>query len=535
MARSRMFLTFFALAFAASGCDESDPGEAFDPSTVDYDAVTSTDFGDYVQPLLAARDVFAPAATTEPGDTADYTWEAIFDGEWGESMVPFDAEGSFLVRFVEDLPADAALPYPNLRRLEDDELRFLKRWIEGGAKNDGGDVPYADAEHVLYAAEQGQNSVALLDMERMRVIRRVYFDDLGVPSGQYGPHHMTFEPDGSAWFVSLVNGGADSRGRILKLSTSLTMDPSDPAYLLAESPPFTTPGMLALDPHSNRLYVGRSTLSDEGTSNLGVFDRAAMVPIGEVVTFDRPHALAITPDGQYVLTAALFGNVAATVRTSDLEVQLFPLEGPARELIHFSAGEAHHGAAAHAGHGDHAHSGAGPQHLAEATLTSRTTDEVLFFNVGEDGTLTPTGSAPAGNGPYHAHAGHDGGTLLIPNWVGNAVTLLDVETREIRTIENPPGGPLARPHSPAPGMDGTVFFVTSSNRPPGVMWSPTHRFLSGSPGDADRQPLPDEAFGNVAAFDAETGALVKTIQLGTYPSGLEHPMAHGGHGQGDRH
>ena len=50
--------------------------------------------------------------------------------------MPFDEEGSHLVRFVEDLPADADIPYPNLRRLEADELRFLKRWIAAGARNE---------------------------------------------------------------------------------------------------------------------------------------------------------------------------------------------------------------------------------------------------------------------------------------------------------------------------------------------------------------------------------------------------------------
>jgi hypothetical protein len=79
-------------------------------------------------------------------------------------------------------------------------------------------------------------------------------------------------------------------------------------------------------------------------------------------------------------------------------------------------------------------------------------------------------------------------------------------------------------------MDASVFFVTSSNWPPGATWAPLYRFLSGEPGDADRAPLPNEAFGNVAVFDATTGALVDVIQIGPYPSGLEHPM-HGGHGE----
>jgi YVTN family beta-propeller protein len=208
---------------------------------------------------------------------------------------------------------------------------------------------------------------------------------------------------------------------------------------------------------------------------------------------------------------------------------MVPLEGPARELIHFGVHPAVHPAAAttdhaaHAGHGTEA--SADPQHLAEVTLTSRSTDEVIFLRLEEDASLTVVSSVTVGDGPYHAHLGADGHTLLVPNQFGNSVTLIDVANRSvIRTVENPASGPLARPHSPAPGMDASVFFVTSSNWPPGATWAPTYRFLSGEPGDTDREPLPNEAAGNVAVFDATTGALVKVIQLRAYPSGLEHPM-----------
>lgn len=533
--RTRLALGLLALSLAACDSDGTDP-VPFDPSTVDYDAVVGTDFGDSVQPLLAARDVFGASPAARAGDLDDYTWAAIFDGEAGETIVPFDEEGSFLVRFVEDLPADAAIPYPNLRALEPDELRFLKRWIAAGAPNDAGAFPYADADHVLYACEQGgdQNSVALIDMESRRVIRRVYLDALGVPAGQYGPHHVVFEPDGSAWFVSVVNGGADSNGRVLKLSTSLTIDPGSPAYLLAQSPSFRTPGMMAVHPTTSQLFVGRSTLSQSGTPGVGVFDRSDLSLIEEVATpFDIPHALAITTDGAYVLTAALTGNQLATIRTADLELIVAPLAGPPRELIHFGVHPAIHAAAAgtdHSAHAGHGAVAADPTHLAEVTLTSRSTDEVLFFRLNDDGTLTPAAvpSVSVGDGPYHAHLGADGHTLLVPLQFGGAVTLIDVATHAVlRTVGNPSGGPIARPHSPAPGMDGSVFFVSNSNNVASGSWTPTYRFFADGTGP---RPAPENtAFGNVAVFSATDGTLLKTIQLGAYPSGLEHPMA-GHHG-----
>ena len=139
----------FALA-SLSACDAADasspPATAFDPSTVDYDALTRLDYETEVRPLLAARNVLAPAATDAAGDPADYALDALVMAGPSGFVVPFDAAGSLMTRFVTDLPDSAAIPFPNLRRLEPDERRFVSRWIEAGARAaPGGAVPFADA------------------------------------------------------------------------------------------------------------------------------------------------------------------------------------------------------------------------------------------------------------------------------------------------------------------------------------------------------------------------------------------------------
>ena len=513
-----------ALAFclALVGCD-SEPGSTpFDPDTVDFDQVERLDYGDYVQPLLAARNVFAPVATDDAGDLDDYEWADVFGeahdhGEGGhdhaeapapaETIVPFDAEHSLLVRFVEDLAADAEISYPNLRRLQDDEVRYLKRWIEDGARSDDGDVPFADAEHLLYAAVQGANYIAIIDAERRQVIRNIYFDDLGLPSAPNGPHYMVFEPDRSAVYVSLVNAN-----RIAKISGDLSMDPSDAAYLLGTTPAFTTPGMMVLDPESGRLYAGRSTASAPGTTpTVGVFDSGDMSALEEYPIPDPgtsfPHAIAMTPDFRYLLTAPLVGDYALSMdaMTGDY-VSRVPVGGTA-ELVHFSM----------------------LPDGTTATLTANPAgageDEVLFFGVGSDGALTLQGDVPTGGErAWHAHLNSDGITVLVPNRASNSVSLIDVPSMTLRMeVENPPDGPIVQPHSPGPQHAG-AFFVSNSNLD--GAWTPPYPFL----GD-DGEPLPNDAFGNVVALDPDTGEVLKTILLGHYPSGLEHWHA-GGHHHG---
>lgn len=552
-------LAVFSLV-ALSACDSAvDPDcptcSGFDPSTVDYDAVTSLDFETQVRPLLVARNVLSPTATAEPGQAAAYTLDALVMAGPSGFVVPFDAAGSLMVRFVADLPDSSAIPFPNLRTLEADELRFVERWIEAGARaTEGGAVPFADATDLLFACVQGENHVDILDAETMRIVRRVHFGDHGLASAPYGPHHVAFEPGGSAWYVSLISAGA-----VAKLSTSLTMDPSDPAYLL-DTARMTTPGMLVVDGTSDRLYAGRSTLSAGTTTGFAIIDRSEMT-LDEVATpFNVPHAMAVSSDGRFVLTASLTGNQVAVydATTEDLAIQ--PVPGPNTELIHFSfLNQTHHRAAAtEADHSAHAATAGGMDHAAmghaatggageagramheyEATLTSKTTNEVLFYGLSAAGALELRGRVPGGTGPWHAHTGHDGTTIIIPNRGnatagGNTVTLLDAATRQIiRTVAAAaPAGPLSQPHSPAPDHTGERFFVTSSNLT--GAWVAPYRFLGPAGADGVRAPLPAARFSNLAAFSM-TGTLLETVQLGEYASGLEpFTVGVGGHG-GMRH
>ena len=495
---SALLLGLLALAACSSSpavtMDGPDPVMPADGARVD--------FAQTVRPILEARDALG---------LSDYAYDAIMAAGPSGFIVPFDADGSLMLRMVDDLPAGAAMPFPNLRQLAPAERAVVERWIEEGARSAPDAMPgYGDATDLLMVGVQGENHVAIIDADSHRLIRRVYLDDHDLPSRPYGPHHFAFEPDGSAWYASLVSAGV-----VVKLRLDLMMDPSDPAYVLGRSPEgaFVTPGMLALDASSNRIYVGRSTLSDPLASGFGILDRESMEYEVIATPFNVPHAMTVTPDGRYALTAELTGDQSRSriavydAQSEDLTLVDVPVgAGGAREFIHFSILGAHH-----MGGMDHSMMATYPY---TATLTSRATNEVLFFELAEDGTLTMTDSRPAGEGPYHAHASHDGSALIIPDQRGNTVTVLDAETREPTTVVRnaQANGPLSQPHSPAPGFAGQKFFVTNSNLQ--GAWTPSFLFSSeGSSSEASD-------FGNVAVYGMD-GTLLEVVQLGHYPSGVE--------------
>ena len=93
-----------ALCLSWLGCDSNDPVTPntfpFNPDTLDFDQIQTLDYGDYVQPLLAYRNVF-DVGGSEPSDRLDdYAWSVLFTGSNSSSAatIPFTADESALVR-----------------------------------------------------------------------------------------------------------------------------------------------------------------------------------------------------------------------------------------------------------------------------------------------------------------------------------------------------------------------------------------------------------------------------------------------------
>ena len=172
------------------------------------------------------------------------SWQALIAGsDHGEAVIPFDAARSLLVELTTKLVGG---PHPTEvrgERLTEAEVALLSDWIDEGAPSDTGEIPFADAQQLLYAANQSVAIVSVIDMETNQVIRTVDLQEHGLPPNA-SPHHIAVEPDGSHWYVSAI--AAD---QILKF---------DRENELVERTAFIRPGLMALDATGENLYVGRS-------------------------------------------------------------------------------------------------------------------------------------------------------------------------------------------------------------------------------------------------------------------------------------
>ena len=92
----------------------------------------------------------------------------------------------------------------------------------------------------LYVPNQDDATVSVIDPASRRVLRTVNLRRYGVGDNAK-PHHVQVEPDGSAWYVTLIGAG-----KVLKL------DRNDRVLGSAE---MEVPGLIALHPSRDLMFA----------------------------------------------------------------------------------------------------------------------------------------------------------------------------------------------------------------------------------------------------------------------------------------
>ena len=406
------------------------------------------------------------------------SWDSVTSGSrHGEAVIAFDADNSLLFELVTKLVGG---PHPTeleAESLTEDEVGLLREWIEEGAPGDSGQIPFADAAHLLYAADQGEAMVSVIDMETNMVVRTVDLQELGFPKHAL-PHHIAVEPDGSYWYVSLIAGNA-----VLKFNRQ---------NQLVGQIAIEWPGLLALDPESDRLYVARSMASVNPPHRVGVIRRTDMTMEEVDVFIPRPHALAVAPGGRSVFTASLSVNDIAVLDPEQQTLEMTTLEGDRPHVvINFAV------------------SPDGKWMVGSTELTSK----LFVFDLDRLPDLTPVDAIDVPTAPWHPVYTLDGKWVYVGNNWDNSVTVVNMETREVETVIEGTG--IAQPHGSAVSPDGRFAYIASRNlKMPEGHTKSAHVYKP-------RYDLGDNAHvGTVVVIDTSTRSIVKIIEIEDYGSGL---------------
>ena len=327
---------------------------------------------------------------------------------------------------------------------------------------------------LLYVCNQDDASVAVIDVATLAVVRTIDLTALGF-SRTAKPHHIVVEPDGSFWYVSLIGDG-----KVAKL------DRNDRVVATAD---FSTPGMLALHPTQDLLFVGRSMTAVNPPPSIGMIRRSSMEMAEEVnVLFPRPHAVAVRPAGDAVYTASLAVNQLAALNPATENVQITDLAGPQHAVMQFAV------------------SPDGRTMVGAGELSH----QALVFDLADPMKPAVAKSIDVGHQPFDPVFTPDGRWVYLGNKAMSTVTVLDMETRAVAKVIEHEG--LKQPHGAVASPDGRYVFISNNN-----MKDPHAMHGAGSMGGGTPQY---GGPGTIVVIDPASQAVVKVIEVGRNASGI---------------
>ena len=446
-------------------------------AAVSHDARPVVPYGD-VQRLLDQKCTSCHTGADAARGLRLDSWEALFSGsDHGEAVIPFDAARSLMIELTTKLVGGPHPAEVGREPLTDAEIALLSEWIDEGAPSETGEIPYVDAQHLLYAANQSVAVVSVIDMETNQVVRTVDLRPLGLPENAW-PHYIVVEPDGSHWYVSLI-----ASNQILKF---------DRSNKLVHRIDFVRPGLLALDPEGENLYAARSMAAVSPPQDIGVIRRSDMTFEEVGIFLPRPHALAVRPGEGTVYTASLAVNQIASFHPEDEAVELYELEGDRpHTFIGFAV------------------SPDGRWMVGTTELTAT----VFVFDLDRAPDMTPVDTIAVNAAPWHPVFTPDGRWVYVGNNWDNTVNVIDMETRSLAKVIE--GNGLAQPHGAAVSHDGRFAYVASRNLEMPVGHSKYGHMYT------PRYDLGDNArAGTVVVIDTESQEIVKVIEIEGYGAGL---------------
>lgn len=349
-----------------------------------------------------------------------------------------------------------------------------------GPRTSGGagpaDAGGARADGRLYVPNQADATVSVVDLASREVVETVDLRALGYPPDAK-PHDVVAADDGSAWYVSLI--GAD---RVVKFS---------PDNEVVGEATFEVPGMMALAPDGEVLWVGRSMSAVNPPPSVGRIETDGMSTRVLEVVFPRPHAIAVGPDGAYAHTASLSINRIATVADSGLRVEMIPVPGPTHTLVQFAVS---------------------PDGRRMAA-TGQVSGKLLVFDRTAPDELPLVAEVDTGTWPWHPVWTPDGRHVVFGNKKDDTVSVIDAGSWEVAAVVEGEG--LSQPHGAAAGPDGRYVYVSNNNidgawRPEG--WS--------GPAGADADDPAAGPPGAITVIDVREGSVAAVIPVGHDPNGI---------------
>lgn len=209
----------------------------------------------------------------------------------GEVIIPFNTEKSLLYQIVTGNTQELNPKHSTL--LNDAEKNILKNWIENGAKNYQGEIPFSDAGYNVYVCNQSADAVSVIDGDQ-KVVSRIV--DLDFNNSIEAPHMV--KEYGDYIYVTMI-----SAGKLLKIRKS-------DLQIVNELNGLSYPGMIQLYPERNKLYVSRSSTAPGIYSSIYSvnMDDLSLIKEIDLILTGVPHGIALAKNRDRLYCADLIKN-----------------------------------------------------------------------------------------------------------------------------------------------------------------------------------------------------------------------------------
>ncbi len=319
----------------------------------------------------------------------------------------------------------------------------------------------------LYVPNQDDATVSVIDPATRRVLRTIDLRRYGVGDNAK-PHHIQVESNGSAWYVTLIGAG-----KVLKL---------DPSGRVLGSVEMEVPGLIALHPTKDLMFVGRSMSAVNPPPRMAVIRRSDMKLLDEVdLLFPRPHGIVVHPRGDVVYVASLGTNQIASVGVDQGEVRLVNVPGMAHGFVQAAAA---------------------PDGRLLA-VTAELTDSLLLFDLSVPASPRLVRGLAMPDGPFEPIFTPDSRFIFVTALNANRVAAVDTRDWSVAVLPEHPG--YGQPHGIALSPDGSRIFVGNRHQQGGV-----HDHAGGKPTSP----------GTVVAICAESRTVDTVLTVGNYAAGL---------------
>ncbi|WP_421774308.1 beta-propeller fold lactonase family protein [Gracilimonas sp.] len=320
----------------------------------------------------------------------------------------------------------------------------------------------------IYVCNQGEATLSVIDVATNELVETIDLQELGF-SKNAKPHHAIADADGSHWYVTLIG-----ENKVLKFNRD--------NELVAQAE-LEVPGLMAMHPTEDILFVGRSMSAVNPPQSFGVVNRGGMEVEEEVdLFFSRPHALATSPDGKFTYVASLSANQILARNTETGETELTMLEGNNHVFVNFAI------------------SPDGQTMVA----TGQVSGKLLVFDLSDPLLPEVTDTISVNAMPWHPVYAPDGNRVYFANKGANTVTVVDMESRTVEKVIEGTG--LAQPHGAALSADGKYLYVTNNN-------------MDGTYNPEGKSEK-DGLTGTVVIINTETLTIEKVIETGMNSTGI---------------